>query len=100
LQSAFNVFGAEVQKAYVPPAPDANDIAAIVKSAVEAAVTPLKVQIAQLQAGQSVAQKSVVNPVSRALTITPQELTQRSVQPERQLTQIEMIARRSTGASI
>ncbi len=101
LQAAYNALGQEVQKAYVAPAPSATDIAEIVKSAVEAAVAPLKMQLAQLQAGTQQVQKSTqMNPVTRALTLTPAELTQRSVQPTRQLTQIERIARQSTGATV
>ena len=99
VQAAFNALGQEVEKAYVPPAPSTSDIAEIVKSAVEAAVAPLKMQIATLQAGTQVQKSNQMNPVTRALTLTPQELTQRSAQPQRQLTQIERIAHQSTRAS-
>jgi hypothetical protein len=98
LQAAYNALGQEVQKAYVAPPPNANDIAEIVKSAVEAAVAPLKMQLATLQAQGQVQKSTQMNPVTRALTLTPAELTQRSTTPKRQLTQIEQIALRSTGA--
>jgi len=98
VQDAFNKLGKTVEEVYTPPAPNANDIVEIVRSAVEAAIAPLRVELATLRA--SGAQQKVIqqNPVSRALTLKPSELIQKSQQkPTRQLTQIEKIARSSTG---
>jgi hypothetical protein len=108
INKAFAEIGTAVEKEFAPApkAFDPNDLAAIVKSAVEDAVTPLRVEIATLKAaqasGNTVSSGSVVK--SKALTIggypTPDNLLQRSnlpAQPTRQLSQIEKIARKSTG---
>lgn len=99
LQAAFNELGQEVEKSYVAPPPSAGDIAAIVKSAVDEAVTPLKVQIAQLSAAKGeVVARSNEHPVSRALNLKQADLVQKS--NARPMTQIQRIARQSTGASV
>ncbi len=106
INAAFGQIGAEVEKSY-KPAPkqfDPNDMAAIIRSAVEEAVAPLKVEIATLKAG-AVATKSAVQgqaPLPRSLTIKPQELMAKSqgAQPGRKLSQIEMLARKSTGLPV
>lgn len=96
VQAVFNALGQEVEKSFTPAPPSATDIAAIVKSAVDEAVTPLKIQIAQLTAEKgAVAAKASQHPVTRALQLKPAELTQKSQSP--QLTQIQKIARRSVG---
>jgi len=85
INKAFSNIGTEVEKAYAPEpkAFDPNDIASIVKSAVEAAVTPLRMELATLKAGQ--ANNTVSSGVikSKALTIggypTPQELLQKAL---------------------
>ena len=109
VQAAFNALGQEVEKSYAPPAPDVNDIAAIVRSAVEAAVAPLKVEIATLKASVVVPAAQVGAVKSKALTFNglnntndPNALLQRAIPqaqqtPTRQLSQIERIARKSTG---
>ncbi len=99
VQAVFNALGQEVEKAYVAPAPSASDIAAIVKSAVEDAVAPLKIQLATLQAQKSsVTQSQNQHPVSRALSLKPAELVQKS--DTRKLTQIERIAKSSVGVAV
>lgn len=111
VQAAFNALGTEVEKSYTPPAPSTTDIAAIVKSAVEAAVAPLKMEIATLKsANVAPVQNGVVQ--SKALNINPMNpvasfsspdqllqkaLSQAGQQSTRKLSQIEMIARKSTG---
>lgn len=100
VQNAFNVLGQEVVKMYTPPAAEtaAPDIAAIVKSAVEAAVAPLQIEVAQLKAATAQpVQKSQV-PASRALKPADLLLAKSASQPEqKQLSQIQQIARRSVG---
>lgn len=96
VQAVFNALGQEVEKSFTPAAPSATDIAAIVKSAVDEAVTPLKIQIAQLAAEKSATvAKASQHPVTRALQLTPADLTQKSQSP--QYTQIQKIARKSVG---
>jgi hypothetical protein len=113
-QRAFAELGTEVEKAFAPePKPvDANDLAAIVKSAVEAAMAPMAIKLATLEAAQksnTVSTDSVVK--SKALSLNPggldiNSIVQRSGQPVapqapvRKLSQIEMLARKSTGASV
>jgi len=109
VQNAFNALGREVEKSYTPPAPAMGDIAEIVRSAVEAAVTPLKMEIAQLKA-----QKQTEIPAggvvrSKALNFNgvtnnnnPAALLQKAVPaaeqaPVKQLSQIERLARKSAG---
>lgn len=96
VQAVFNALGQEVEKSFTPAPPSATDIAAIVKSAVDEAVTPLKIQIAQLAAekGATVA-KASQHPVTRALQLKPAELTQKS--ENKPLTQIQRLARKSVG---
>ena len=107
VQAAFNALGQEVEKSYTPPAPAADDLAAIVRSAVEAAVAPLKMEIATLKAtkNDTVSTGGVVK--SKALNMTngytndPAVLLQKAIpaaeRPVRQLSQIERLARKSTG---
>jgi len=96
VQAVFNALGQEVEKSFTPAPPSANDIEAIVKSAVEAAVNPLKIQIAQLSAQRNdMVSKSQQHPVTRALQLKPEALVQKS--DNRQLTQIQKIARKSVG---
>lgn len=111
VQAAFNALGQEVQNAYVPPAPSATDIAEIVRSAVEGAVAPLKMEIATLKAqvtNTPVQQNAAGVVRSKALnfnpigsTNDPAALMQKAVpaaeRPVRQLSQIEKLARKSTG---
>lgn len=98
VQEAFNQLGKEVEKSIPQPVPTATDIAEIVKSAVESAVAPLRMEIATLKASQGQAQRPVVeNPVSRALNIRQQELLQQKSQPTEQLSQIQKLARQSVG---
>jgi len=106
INQAFVGLGTEVEKAYVPEQTpvDANDLASIVKSAVEAAVAPLKIELATLKAGQAtntVSTGSVVKSKALSLNNTgmkPEDIIQRAApQPTRQLSQIERIARKSTG---
>jgi hypothetical protein len=104
VQAAFNALGTEVEKSYVAPPPSAGDIAEIVRSAVEAAVTPLRMELATLKAqgGQVPVSGDVVR--SKALNINhftdPEQMIAKAItgqQPARKLTQIEELARRSTG---
>lgn len=106
-QTAFAALGTEVEKAFAPePKPfDPADLASIVRSAVEEVVAPLRIEIATLKEGQkSDTSGGVVR--SKALSLNPggmkiEDIVKRSVaptQPVRKLSQIEMIARKSTGA--
>jgi len=111
VQKAFAELGAEVEKAFAPePKPfDPADLAAIVKSAVEEVVAPLRIELATLKAsaqGAAVTSDGVVK--SKALSLNPggqkiEDLVKRGgyanvpAQPTRKLSQIEMLARRSTG---
>ncbi len=111
VQAAFNALGTEVEKSYTPPAPTAGDLAEIVRSAVEAAVTPLKMELATLKASVSktpvdAGSNGVVK--SKALSFNgvstandPNALLQKALpQNERvapKLSQIERLARKSTG---
>lgn len=105
VNQAFALLGAEAEKSYVPKSQpiDATNLAEIVRSAVESAVAPLKMEIAQLKAVNTVSKSQVGQvPVSRALTLKQSDLMQKSQTnvPQRKLTQIEMIARKSTGAYV
>lgn len=107
VQAAFNALGTEVEKSYVAPPASASDIAEIVRSAVEAAVTPLSLELATLKAqlngvGVSPTSEGVVR--SKALNINhfqnPEQMIAKAItgqQPARKLSQIESLARKSTG---
>lgn len=111
INGAFQAMGSEVEKA-VKPAPkatDMNDAIAAFKSMLDEALTPIRSDIAVLKAGQvqapaSLTESGVVR--SKALSLNygaakPEDVIQRSIapaQPTRKLSQIEQIARRSTGA--
>lgn len=106
INQAFAGLGTEVEKAYVPEQKpvDMNNLAEVIKSAVEAAVTPLRVEIATLKSAQAGTPAQAGNVVkSKALSLNntgmkPNDLIQRAVpQPTRKLSQIEQIARKSTG---
>lgn len=94
VQKVFAGFGETVEKSFAPAPPTANDIAAIVEAAVEKAVNPLKIQIAQISAQKSNT-VSTQHPVSRALNLGVEDLTKKSQSP--QLTQIQRLARKSVG---
>lgn len=108
VQAAFNALGSEVEKSYTPEQKpvDATDLATIVRSAVEQAVAPLKVEIATLKA-QTVAPANGNVVKSKALNIehftNPAQMIQKAeTQPVRDPNdnvpmQIRSIARRSTG---
>lgn len=101
LQEVFNSLGKAVEDVYVAPAPSATDIAAIVKSAVEDAMKPYVIKMATMEAQKvDSVSRSLENPVSRALTLTPEQLVRKSQTPSRKLSQIEAIARKSTGALV
>jgi hypothetical protein len=113
VNAAFAGLGTSVEKSFAPEQKpvDANDLAAIVKSAVEAAVNPLRIQVATLEAqvsqGDTVSTGNVVK--SKALNLLNptgmkvEDVVKRAVAPAapvRQLSQIERIARASTGAKV
>lgn len=106
INQAFANVGTAVEKSYQPKPQtvDASNLAEIVKSAVESAVAPLKMEIAQLKAAGSVAKSAPVGqvPVPRSLTIKPQDMMAKaqSNQPVRKMSQIERLARQSTGAPL
>lgn len=103
VNQAFAALGGEVEKSYTPPAPDMSNLAEIVKSAVESAVAPLRVEIATLKATQKVDTVSRNQaPASRTLRLQPQDLIQRTqpAAPTKKLTQIEKLARKSVYAGI
>ena len=101
IQALFGKVGKAVEESYTPPAPTAQDIAEIVKSAVENAVRPLAVELATLKGQMSapVRENGVV--ASRAITangVKPEDLLLRSRPASKKLTQIEQLAFKSTGA--
>lgn len=105
LNSAFQDFGKGVEKAFAPePQPvDMSNIAEVVKSAVEQAVAPLKMEIAQLKALRPVEKSAVTIPAPRSLTLKPADLLMNksvAAPQKRQLTQIEKIARSSVGLPV
>lgn len=106
INKAFSNLGTAVESEYAEQTAkpvDMTNLAEIVKSAVEAAVTPLRMEIATLktQTSNTVSNSSVVK--SKALTlnglIRPEDMIQKAIQnqPTRKLSQIEQIARKSTG---
>jgi hypothetical protein len=111
VNKAFTSLGTSVEKAFVPTQKpvDMNDLAATFKSLLDEALTPLRVEIATLKAGQATRGDTVSGGVvkSKALSLNPgglsvQDVVKRAGQPQaptRKLSQIEMLARRSTGAS-
>lgn len=109
VQQSFNELASEIEKSYVPKSQpiDATNLAEIVRSAVESAVAPLKMEIAQLKAVNTVSKSQVGQvPVSRALTLKQSDLLMRSQVPSSQpvvkLSQIQKLARKGTfgGAGI
>lgn len=113
VNKAFGILGTSVEEEFKPEVKpvDANDIAAIVRSAVQEVVAPLQLKIATLESALNQKSATVANGVvqSKALSLNPgglkvEDIVQRSGQPvapqapARKLTQIEMIARKSTGA--
>jgi hypothetical protein len=109
-QRAFAELGTEVEKAFAPEpkAFDPADLAAIVKSAVEDVVTPLRAEIAMLKAAQNNTVSTGPVAKSKALSLNPGGLKIEDVvkragmapAPTRKLSQIELLARRSTGAQL
>lgn len=113
VNKAFGVLGTSVEEEFKPEVKpvDANDIAAIVKSVVEDALAPVRIELATLKAGYAQRSDTVSNGVvqSKALSLNPGGLTindivkrsgQQPVAPQapvRKLSQIEALARRSTG---
>ena len=107
INQKFASFASVAEKSYTPKQTpvDMTNLAEIVKSAVASAVQPLQIEIAQLKA-QGVTNRSAINqvPASRSLNLRPADLLQKaqtaSNQPVRKLSQIEMLARKSTGAYV
>jgi hypothetical protein len=110
VNKAFGSLGTSVEGEFKPVEKpvDANDIAAIVKSAVAEALAPVIIDIATLKAGagrDTVSNSGIVK--SKALSLNPtgqkpEDIVRRSGQqvanqPMKQLSQIEKLARRSTG---
>lgn len=104
VQAVFNALGNEVEKSLAPETTKSDDIATIIRSAVEQAVKPLQIELTTLKAqvSQTPASSGVV--ASKALTINhftdPSQMIAKSIQnniPARQLSQIEALARKSTG---
>jgi hypothetical protein len=106
VNQAFAALGGEVEKSYTPPAAapvDMNNLVDVIKSAVESAVAPLRVEIATLKAvnGRTDTVSKNQVPVSRALRVQPQDLinvTRSQVPGGRKLTTIDKLARKSTFA--
>lgn len=98
INAAFTEFGHGVEKALAPEpkAVDMSNLSEVIKSAIEQANAPLRMEIAQLKAklGENV-QKSGT-PTPRSLKLVPSDLIQKGVQPQaRQRTNIEKLARAS-----
>ena len=106
MNEAFSQLAAEVEKSYVPKAPavDLSNLASIVEAAVMKAVTPLNSKIATLEAtlNNTVSKSRNEIPASRSLKLRPEDFMQKAVTnaPQRKLSQIEMLARKSTGAYV
>lgn len=105
INQKFASFASVAEKSYAPKSEpvDMSNLAEIIKSAVASAVQPLQIEIAQLKAG--VANKSATTdaPAPRSLVFKPEDFmlkSQTNAAPKRKLTQIQTIARRSTGASV
>lgn len=105
LQPYFNQMGDAVQKSVMPR--DLAQIASVVKSAVAEGLAEydkkVQTQFAMLKAQTGNVAKSGGRPVSKAVTVTPEELAALTSKSNtgaggRQLSQIERIARKSTGA--
>lgn len=106
VNKAFADLGTAVEKSYAPKEQpvDMGNLAEVIRSAVEGAIAPLKMEIAQLKASNTVS-KSVANviPQSRAINLRPADLLQKSQvpatnQPVRQLSNIQRLARKTTFA--
>ena len=113
INAAFAAMGTEVEKSVKPASKTAStdDIARVIRSILDEALAPLRADVAVLKASQG--QKAPVSDGvirSKALSLNPggidvNALVQRSGQVKapvasgRKLSQIEMIARRSTGAA-
>lgn len=106
INAAFQEFGKGVEKAFAPePQPvDMANLSEVIKSAIEQANAPLRMEIAQLKSQLGVTAKTDgVRPRSLSLGgIRPEDLLQKSgvTAPKRQLTQIEKIARSTVGLPI
>ena len=106
MNEAFSQLAVEVEKSYTPKteAVDLSNIASIIEAAVQRAVTPLNTKIATLEAtlSNTVSKSRNEVPTSRSLKLRPEDFMQKSVTnaPQRQLSQIERIARASTGAYV
>lgn len=104
INQAFSQLGTEVEKSYVPKSQpvDQSELVGVIKSLTDT-VKSLQIEMAQLKAG-AVTQKAQVGiPTPRSLTLKPADLlmkAQTSNQPVRKLSQIERIARASTGAYV
>lgn len=110
INKAFADLGTSVENAFKPKSNvsglDAQTLAEIVRSAVQAEIQPLRLEVATLKAqvgkGATVSAEQVVK--SKALTLNgyprPEDMIQRALpeQPQRKLSQIEQIALKSTGA--
>ena len=106
INQKFAEFASVAEKSYAPKQEpvDMNNLAEIIKSAVSSAVQPLQLEIAQLKAAGQV-QRAQVNqvPTPRSLTLKPADLLMKSQAnnaPVRKLSQIERLARQSTGAPV
>jgi hypothetical protein len=108
INQKFSSFASVAEKSYAPKQTpiDMTNLAEVIKSAVSQAVQPLQIEIAQLKA-QGVTNRAGANqvPTPRSLTLKPSDLlmkaqTGQSNQPVRKLSQIEMLARKSTGAYV
>jgi hypothetical protein len=107
INAKFASFASVAEKSYTPKneSVDMSNIASMLEAAVQRAITPLKVELAQIRAERidmvSKARNEVPN--SRSLKLRPEDFLQKSVPsnvPQRKLTQIEMLARKSTGAYV
>lgn len=85
INGVFSELGTAVEQEYKPKSQvsgvDTNDLAAIVKSAVESAVAPLKMEIATLKAQGAVNKSANGVPASRALSrpmLKPEDFLQKS----------------------
>lgn len=107
INAKFASFASVAEKSYTPKQTpvDMTNLAEVIKSAVAQAVQPLQIEIAQLKAAGTVQRTAVGQvPTPRSLTLKPADLLQKAQtvnnQPVKKLSQIEMLARKSTGAYV
>ena len=104
INAKFSAFASVAEKSYAPKAQsaDQSELVGVIRSLTDT-VKSLQIEMAQLKAGVITQKSQVGIPAPRSLSLKPADLlmkAQTNSQPTRKLSQIEMIARRSTGAYV